>query len=37
MIEQNEINLQEGLANKTDNRTFSYKHHTGKILVQIKK
>ena len=25
-----------GLANKTDNRTVSYKHRTGKVLVQIK-
>ena len=36
MIAQNEINVQGGLANKTDNRTVSYKHRTGRILVQIK-
>ena len=36
MIAQNEINAQEELANKTDNRTVSYKHRTGRILVQIK-
>ena len=24
------------LANKTDNRTVSYKHHTGRVSVQIK-
>ena len=36
MILQNEINVQGGLANKTDNRTVSYKHRTGRILVQIK-
>ena len=36
MIPQNEINVQGGLANKTDNRTVSYKHRTGRILVQIK-
>ena len=34
MISQNE--RAEGLANKTDNRIVSYKHRTGKILVQIK-
>ena len=32
MIPQNEVNVQTELANKTDNRTVSYKHH----LVQIK-
>ena len=46
MIVQNEITSRadgrgggrgaEGLANKTDNRTVSYKHRTGRILVQIK-
>ena len=36
MIAQNEINVQRKLANKTDNRTVSYKHRTGRILVQIK-
>ena len=36
MIAQNEVNVQGELANKTDNRTVSYKHHTGTTLVQIK-
>ena len=36
MIAQNEINVQGELANKTDHRTVSYKHRTGRILVQIK-
>ena len=36
MIAQNEINVQRKLANKTDNRTVSYKDLTGRILVQIK-
>ena len=36
MIVQNEINVLGELANKTDNRTVSYKHRTGRILVQIK-
>ena len=36
MIAQNEINVQEELANKTDNCTVSYKHCTGWILVQPK-
>ena len=38
MIAQNETNVQGagGLANKTDNRTVSYKHLQRKILVQIK-
>ena len=31
MIVQNEINVQRGLANKTDNRTVSYKHCLRKI------
>ena len=35
MIAQNEINVQGELASKTYNRTVSYKHCTGKILVQI--
>ena len=30
------MNVEGGLANKTDNRTVSHKHCTGKILVQIK-
>ena len=36
MIVQNGINLQGELVNKTDNRTISYKHRAGRILVQIK-
>ena len=36
MIAQNELNVQEESANKNDNRTVSHKHHTGRILVQIK-
>ena len=38
MITQNEMNVQlaNELANKTDNRTASYKHRTGRILVQMK-
>ena len=36
MIAQNKINVQGGLVNKTDNCTVSYKHRTGRILVQIK-
>ena len=36
MIAENEINVQGELADKTDNRTASYKHRTGRILVQIK-
>ena len=36
MIAQNEINVQIELANKTDNRTVSLEHCTGRILVQIK-
>ena len=36
MIAQNKINVQGGLANKTGNRIVSYKHRTGRILVQIK-
>ena len=36
MIAQNEINGQGGLVNKVNNRTASYKHGTGRILVQIK-
>ena len=36
MIAQNEINVQGELANKTDNRTISYMHRIGRILVQIK-
>ena len=31
------MNVKRELANKTDNRTVSYKHRTGRILVQIKK
>ena len=36
MIAQNEIRVQSELANKTSNCTVSYKHHTERILVQIK-
>ena len=36
MIAQNEVNVQGELANKTDNRTVSYKHRTVRTLVQIK-
>ena len=36
MIAQNEIKVQEELACRTDNRTVSYKHRTGRILVGIK-
>ena len=36
MIAQNEVNVQAELANETDNRTVSYKHRTGRTLVQIK-
>ena len=36
MIAQNEINVQRELVNKTNNRTVSYKHRTGRISVQIK-
>ena len=36
MIAQNETNVQRKLAKKTDNRTVSDKHRTGRILVQIK-
>ena len=36
MIGQNEVNAQGELANKTNNRTVSYKNRTGSILVQIK-
>ena len=36
MIAQNKINVQGELANKTYNRTVSYKDRTGRILLQIK-
>ena len=36
MIAQNKINVQGELTNKTDNRTVSCKHRTGRILVEIK-
>ena len=36
MTAQNEVNVQGELANKTDNRTVSYKHRTSRTLVQIK-
>ena len=31
MIEQNEVNVQGELANKTDNRIVLYKHRRGRI------
>ena len=36
MISQNEVNVQGELENKTDTHTVSYKHRTGRTLVQIK-
>ena len=33
---QNEVNMQAESANKTDNRTVSYKHLTVRTLAQIK-
>ena len=36
MIAQNEIKVLGKLANKTDNRTVSYKQRTARILAQIK-
>ena len=36
MIAQNKVNLQGELANKTDDRTVSYKYLTGRTSVQIK-
>ena len=36
MIVQNEVNVQGELANKNDNCTVSYKHRTGRTLVQTK-
>ena len=36
MIAQNKINIQEQLANTTDNHTAPYKHRTRRILLQIK-
>ena len=35
MDTQNEKNVTGEYANKTDNRTVSYKHRTRRILVQI--
>ena len=35
MIAQNEVNVKGELANKTDNRTVSYKHREGKILIRV--
>ena len=35
MFAQNGVNVQGELANKTDNRIASYKHRTGRTLVQI--
>ena len=36
MVTQNELKVQAELANKTDKRTVSYKHGTGRTLVQTK-
>ena len=36
MIVQNEIKVQGELANKNENRTVSYKYHTGKVLEKNK-
>ena len=36
MIAPNATNVPGELANKTDNHTVSYKHLTGRMLVQIK-
>ena len=36
MIAHNEVKMHGELANKTDNRTVSYKHCTGRTLVHIK-
>ena len=36
MIPQNKSSVQGELATKIDNRTVSYKHRTGRTLVQIK-
>ena len=35
MIAHNEVNVQGEFANKTDNHAVSYKHRTGRILVQV--
>ena len=36
MIAQNQLKVLRELANKTDNRIVSYKHHTRMISVHIK-
>ena len=36
MITQNEVNVRGELANKPDDRTVSYKQHSGRTLAQIK-
>ena len=36
MVEKKRVNVQEELANKTDNRTVSDKHRKGRILAQNK-
>ena len=36
MVVHNVVNVQGELVNKTDNRSVSYKHRTGRTLVQIK-
>ena len=35
MISLNVLKVQGKLANKTDNHTVSYKHHTGRTIEQI--
>ena len=36
MIAHNGVNMQGKLVYKTDDRTVSFKHRTGRILVKIK-
>ena len=36
MIALNRVNVQGEFQNKTDDRTVSYKHRTGRTLAQIK-
>ena len=35
MIAQSDIKVKRELANKTDNHTVSYKHHAGRISIQL--
>ena len=35
MIAQSDIKVKRKLANKTDNHTVLYKHHAGRISVQL--